>query len=320
MGFLFCYCYSLEFLPDISKWNTNNVKNISGIFAECSSLKTLPDLSKWFNRPACLEKMDYPLFFSKIGLTFDRNKYIVNEDLIYSDFLNLAYIFYDCESLESLPDISKWNTDLAVNIKGMFYNCSNLKKLPDISKWNTQNVVNISELFFGCSSLSSIPDISNWDTSQVVDMSYIFSCCNSLLKIPDISKWKTENVANMNGMFSECSSLKLIPNISNWKTDNLSEIQYFFKGCSSLLLNPSIYKWSFENFESKDFSSLKIFSTNSNSNSYTDIPLISDASSISSINNIDEYRINYFEKNILDKTCFGKDADKLDDYYDNFFN
>ena len=40
-------CSSLTTLPDISKWNTNNVTNIAYIFVGCSSLTTLPDISKW---------------------------------------------------------------------------------------------------------------------------------------------------------------------------------------------------------------------------------------------------------------------------------
>ena len=38
---------SLEFLPDISKWNLSNVNNISGLFFNCSSLISLPDISQW---------------------------------------------------------------------------------------------------------------------------------------------------------------------------------------------------------------------------------------------------------------------------------
>ena len=37
---------SLSNLPDISKWNINNVNDISGIFNECKSLTILPDISK----------------------------------------------------------------------------------------------------------------------------------------------------------------------------------------------------------------------------------------------------------------------------------
>ena len=38
---------SLIKLPDISKWNTNNINNMSCMFRECSSLSSLPDISKW---------------------------------------------------------------------------------------------------------------------------------------------------------------------------------------------------------------------------------------------------------------------------------
>ena len=47
MNGMFSKCSNLKSLPDISKWNTNKLNNISGIFNECSSLESLPDISKW---------------------------------------------------------------------------------------------------------------------------------------------------------------------------------------------------------------------------------------------------------------------------------
>ena len=44
---MFALSYSLISLPDISKWNTSNVTNTSGMFTMCYSLTSLPDLSKW---------------------------------------------------------------------------------------------------------------------------------------------------------------------------------------------------------------------------------------------------------------------------------
>ena len=44
MSEIFFNCSSLKELPDISKWNTNNVKYMSKIFYNCSSLKELPDI------------------------------------------------------------------------------------------------------------------------------------------------------------------------------------------------------------------------------------------------------------------------------------
>jgi len=44
---MFSECSSLSSLPDISKWNTNNVTNMSFMFYGCTSLSSLPDISKW---------------------------------------------------------------------------------------------------------------------------------------------------------------------------------------------------------------------------------------------------------------------------------
>jgi surface protein len=37
----------LTALPDISKWNTSNVTNMSYMFYGCKSLTTLPKIDKW---------------------------------------------------------------------------------------------------------------------------------------------------------------------------------------------------------------------------------------------------------------------------------
>ena len=44
---MFWNCSSLKYLPDISKWNIDNVTDMSNMFLNCSSLKYLPDISKW---------------------------------------------------------------------------------------------------------------------------------------------------------------------------------------------------------------------------------------------------------------------------------
>ena len=103
INYIFSHYSSLSFLPDISKWNTNNVTNnvnnnvtnMSSIF-NCSSLISLPEISKW-----------------------NTNK-----------FDNMSGIFYNCSSLSSLPDISKWNINNVANIRDMrdiFFECKNLQ-------------------------------------------------------------------------------------------------------------------------------------------------------------------------------------------------
>ena len=64
---------SLLELPDISKWNLKNIKNISYMFNNCEKLKSLPDISNWDT----------------------------------SNITNMSFLFSFCRELLSLPDISK---------------------------------------------------------------------------------------------------------------------------------------------------------------------------------------------------------------------
>ncbi len=47
MRYMFFGCSSLISLPNISKWNIDNVTIMTYIFGKCTSLKKLPDISKW---------------------------------------------------------------------------------------------------------------------------------------------------------------------------------------------------------------------------------------------------------------------------------
>ena len=44
----------------------------------------------------------------------------------------MSRMFYECESLLSLPDISKWNNSNVTHMRDMFYNCKSLLSLPII--------------------------------------------------------------------------------------------------------------------------------------------------------------------------------------------
>ena len=72
------------------------------------------------------------------------------------------------------------------NMSQMFYYCESLSSLPDISKWNTSNVNNMSYMFCNCSSLSSLPDISKWDTFHLEKYENIFKNCSKLINKPII--------------------------------------------------------------------------------------------------------------------------------------
>ena len=207
ISYMFFGCVSLLSLPDISKWNTSNITNMSYLFYWCS-LPSLPDISTWDT----------------------------------SNVINMSYMFYWCNSLLSLPDISKWNTSNVTNMSGMFYECESLTSFPDISNWNTSNIINISYMFAGCKSILSLPDISKWNTSNIIDMSFMFYGCNSLISLPDISKWNTSNISDMHNMFYESESLSSLPDISIWNIPNVTNINGMFSKIKNSWKIPDKFK------------------------------------------------------------------------------
>ena len=42
MSYIFSDCKLLTSLPDISKWNTNNVENMNDMFWNCNNLLNIP--------------------------------------------------------------------------------------------------------------------------------------------------------------------------------------------------------------------------------------------------------------------------------------
>ena len=57
-----------------------------------------------------------------------------------NDINNMSSLFYDSESLMSLPDILNWNNDKVNNKNYLTSRSISLIILSDISKWNTKKV------------------------------------------------------------------------------------------------------------------------------------------------------------------------------------
>ena len=226
---------------------------------------------------------------------------------------SLAYLFYNCSSLTSLPDISKWNIYDVVTLKGIFSGCSSLKSLPDISKWDLNNVYDISEMFRNCSSLISLPDISKWNTYNINNMAEIFYGCKSLSYLPDISIWKTDNVENIFLIFKDCQSS--LPDISKW---NLNKI----KDKNNILIDFNTTYISSNDEMTSDFLK-KSFSENNTNKSLSSF---SNENSILSQNNNESSNeekilydnIEFYEKQNNEFSI--NHSESINNYYDNFYN
>ena len=69
------------------------------------------------------EKYSFGIFSSKKDILEIKLKGITN-------ITNMSYMFDRCESLSSLPDISKWNTSNVTDMSGMFFGCNESLKIP----------------------------------------------------------------------------------------------------------------------------------------------------------------------------------------------
>ena len=271
-------------MPNLKNWKLDKIWNISGIFAECTNLISIPDISNW---PTTNTK----IFGKFIKITTfnsmeDKNQY--EEGYFY-----FRYMFFKCNSLQILPDISKWNTEYINDMSYLFYECSSLFELPDISKWNTNNVVNMKCIFSNCKSLKLLPNISVWNTNNVKDISFMFENCISLLFFPNISKWKTDNLVYMEQIFINCNTF-FIPDISKWNIKKIQKINETFFVSSSGDSKSEI-----------DISDLQISNSyqNSNYSSYTEKGRDKSSNQFDIINNLD---FNSLENN--------------NNYYDNFYD
>ena len=238
---MFYDCTQLYSFPDIPQLNCSNINDMSD--NENDLVSSIDEQENVFYNiygkneelipiPSTLSsiKKDNTIFdntgISEILQSGNKLSLLINLNVN-----NISYMFYECNSLISLPDISKLNTSNVKNMVCMFSGCNSLISLPDISKWNTSNVKNMNFMFYHCNSLISLPDISKWNISNVNDMSYMFTGCNSLISLPDISKWNTSNVKDMSHMFYRCNSLISLPDISKWNASNIEDMSGMFKEC-----------------------------------------------------------------------------------------
>ena len=63
-------------------------------------------------------------------------------------------MFFECNSIISLPDISEWDISKVVDISSFFYGCNSLRLLPDLSKWKNNKFKFMIYMFYGCGAIT----------------------------------------------------------------------------------------------------------------------------------------------------------------------
>ena len=72
----------------------------------------------------------------------------------------IEYIDIDVIKIKDILEIKLQEIILITDMSYMFYNCEGLSSLSDISKWDTKNITNMNKIFYNCNKLSLLTDIS----------------------------------------------------------------------------------------------------------------------------------------------------------------
>ena len=199
MGDLFVGCAFESFdFSGIANINTENVTDMSLMFANCKKLKSI-NLAKLDTRSVT----------------------------------NMRMMFSGCESLEQI-NVGTLNTANVQDMSLMFNGCKKLTSIMgmDAVGFNTSKVTNMESMFSGCNILTSV-DASGLETNNVTDMSRMFKDCSALTTL-NLSTFVTNTVEDFYGMFEGCSSLTNL-DISNFNTSNMnSSSGLMFKNCNSI--------------------------------------------------------------------------------------
>lgn len=146
MSFLFSNCKKLKYL-DLSGLNTGNVVTFQTMFQCCNELENIIGLNQ-FNT-AKVKDMSY-MFTNCFKLKYlDISNFATNKVESFKGFAS------ECEMLENIIGISKFNTSACKNMDYMFYGCKRLKEL-DLKGFDFSSVQSALNMLSECQNLKTL--------------------------------------------------------------------------------------------------------------------------------------------------------------------
>ncbi|WP_338216460.1 BspA family leucine-rich repeat surface protein [Companilactobacillus muriivasis] len=185
---------------DLREWDTSSVEDMSHMFESDSNLKenTLYGLDKFnTNNVTNMSYMFASIGFEVLDLSNFNTSKVTNMNHMFVSTKKLQQIIgdFDTSSVEDLSylfynsnvtdfdelNISNWKLSKVTNMSGMFWGNSS-KSLVFTSNWNTSNVKSFYAMFNSMPNLEAL-DISGFDTTNATDVQYMFGGDKSLWKL-----------------------------------------------------------------------------------------------------------------------------------------
>ncbi len=153
------------------------------------------------------------------------------------------FLFAGCGKLTTISNYGNLFTTLLTSthkdLSGMFYYCESLTSIPNISV--TASQTSLVSMFEGCSSLTSL-NLSSWFVSGVTNFTNIFNNCHALTAFPTgVENWDISSATKLIGMFQDCRGISSFDGLINNSSKNFiakmktsADISWMFYDCKNV--------------------------------------------------------------------------------------
>ena len=284
MSYMFYNCYNLESFTYKTYYDiSHSMEDMKYMFYNCISLKSFQFKDLY---------MTYYHHSESTHYSKEKSEDVTTHSYYYN-YINMSYMFYNCQSLESVYFDSNIR-EYITNMKEMFYNCFSLTSL-NLTNIVTQNHIDVSYMFYNCTKLEYFyTDYSRYYNYyiQVKDMSYMFYNCISLKKTYLSNFASNDFDIEMTNSFYNCYSLNSISGFSGLRISHTANMFYNCTSLKSINFNPKIVI-SQSNMEKMFYNCTQIHTI------IFDISQTSSSSSSSIINNYNPSNLNYIFYNCI---------------------
>lgn len=146
-------------------------------------------------------------------------------------------------TLDSIPNLNKWDVSKVKDMSGMFYNAINFNQ--NISNWNVGNITSMEGMFSRAYHFNQ--PIGQWDVSKVTSMETMFNEATSFNQ--DIGNWDVQNVQSMRSMFRKAAAFN--QPLNNWNVSDVLHLGYMFD--EALQFNQPLNKWKVSKVQEMDY-------------------------------------------------------------------
>lgn len=149
------------------------------------------------------------------------------------DVTSMAYMFYNCAVLTTIPAMNTWNLSSVTSMSAMFSGASAFNQ--PIGTWDVSNVTDMYQMF-GAAVTFNQP-LKDWNVGNVTDMSQMFLGASAFNQ--EIGTWDVSSVTSMAEMFNDASVFN--QPIGIWNVSKVTDMMGMFYNASAF--NRPIETW-----------------------------------------------------------------------------